>query len=179
MMTMPGALVTGLVIAILIRQMSMFTGAVADMALPSDRAPLCYDVPQKLSVGKNTSDGYRARQMQQLQSRLYKNYTNLMELGTLCQKGNCTRSELRELHKVFRSYVQSRALNFKYSEAYFGPSGRTFFRELYETREEALLRELGVELHRSGILDLRKMDGYESAARVFMYSPPEEFRHCK
>ncbi|MCH9808390.1 MAG: hypothetical protein K0U74_11710 [Alphaproteobacteria bacterium] len=179
MMTMPGALITGLVLAFLIRQMFMFTGAVADMTLPADRAPDCYTTSQKLSVGKNISDSYRARQMQMKRRGLYKRYKALMEVGSLCQAGQCSSKDLRAYHRKFRSYVRSRALDFKYAEDYFGRSGRPFFRKMYETREEDLIRDVAVRLHRKGLLDLRRMDGYGTAARMFMYAPPDKFIHCR
>lgn len=178
MMTMPGALLTGFVIALLIRQAFIFGAALADIALPADRALQCYEVPQKLSVGQNTSDSYRARQMQKLQQGLFLRSRTLMELGTKCQAGQCSESETREFHKQFRRYVQGRALRYKYADAYFKQNGRSFFRQMYENRQEELMRDVALNLHNAGRLNLRKMDGYEGAARMFLFKEPEAFTHC-
>lgn len=178
MMTMPGALITGFFFAFLLSQATKLLWAAEDMMLATDRAPQCYDVPQKLIVGNNVPDSYRARQLQQIRLGLDKKYANFAELGSLCKSGQCSPAQSRHLHKVFRAYVQSRALHFKYAEDYLGASGHSYFRRMYETRDEEILRERAVELHREGDLDLRKLDGYESAARMFLFKPDDEFVHC-
>ncbi|MEQ8823768.1 MAG: hypothetical protein RIC14_05285 [Filomicrobium sp.] len=175
---MPGALLTGLVLSVVVAQFFAFARGVQHAATPLEWAPECYRVPQKLSVSPNTPDYYRARQKRKMERRIAKQLDELMELGTLCQAGKCSSADRKRFHKVFTSYMRNRSLNYKYAHQFTGPLGPAAFRRMYETRREALMREIAVKLHETNVLDLRYLSGYSEPARIFLYKRPSEFVAC-
>lgn len=178
MMTMPGALVTGLVLSVVVAQFFAFARGVQHAATPLQWAPECYRVPQKLAVSQNMPDSYRAAQKRRMERGIARKLDELMELGTLCQAGRCTANDRKRFHKVFTSYIRNRSLHYKYANQYSGPLGPEAFRQMYETRQEALLREVAVRLHSAEVLDMRRLKGYSQPARMFLYKRPADFTAC-